>query len=53
MIEVTEKTPAPAKDSYLAEMNSLRNQRAANVTSAVFQALKSAAEITDNRGIFY
>jgi len=53
MIEVINKASAPAKDSYLAEMNNLRNQRAANVTTSVFQALKSAAEIEDNRGVFY
>jgi peptidyl-prolyl cis-trans isomerase D len=53
MIEVVEKTAAPTKDTYLTEMNTLRNQRAANATNSVFEALKSAAEITDNRGIFY
>ena len=53
MIEVTNKVAAPAKESYLAEMNNLRNQRAANVTTSVFQALKSAAKIEDNRGVFY
>lgn len=53
MIEILEKTPAPAKDTYLTEMNTLRNQRAANGANAVFEALKSAATIKDNRGLFY
>jgi len=53
MIEILEKTPAPAKDTYLTEMNTLRNQRAANGANAVFEALKSAATIEDNRGLFY
>ncbi|WP_430411655.1 peptidylprolyl isomerase [Kordia sp.] len=53
MIEVTKKTPAPEKDSYLTEMNALRTQRASTATSSVFNALKSASEIEDNRSIFY
>ncbi len=53
MIEVTKITPAVAKDSYLTEMNTLRNQRAASSTSSVFNALKSASDIEDNRSIFY
>ncbi|WP_046756526.1 peptidylprolyl isomerase [Kordia jejudonensis] len=53
MIEVVTKTAAPEKDSYLAEMNSLRNQRASTATNSVFNALKSASEIEDNRSIFY
>ena len=52
-IEVVNKVSAPAKDSYLTEMITLRNQRAAKATNSVFEALKSAAEIEDNRAIFY
>ncbi|WP_298416736.1 peptidylprolyl isomerase [uncultured Kordia sp.] len=53
MIEVTTKTPAAAKDSYLTEMNSLRTQRSSTATNSVFNALKSASEIEDNRSKFY
>ncbi|QHI37013.1 Chaperone SurA [Kordia antarctica] len=53
MIEVVEKTLAPAKDSYLTERSNVSNQRSANAKNAVFEALKSASEITDNRGVFY
>ena len=53
MIEVVKNTPAAAKDSYLTEMNILRNQRASSATGTVFNALKSASEIEDNRSIFY
>ncbi|WP_420575051.1 peptidylprolyl isomerase [Kordia sp.] len=52
-IEVVEKTIAPAKETYLSEMNTLRNQRATKATSSVFEALKSSADIKDNRSIFY
>lgn len=53
MIQVTTKTAAPAKDSYLAEMNSLRTQRSSSATGTVFEALKSASDIEDNRSVFY
>lgn len=53
MIQVVDKVEAPAKDTYLTEMNALRNQRATKATSSVFEALKSSSEIEDNRGIFY
>lgn len=53
MIEVVKKTPAVAKDSYLAEMNTLRTQRSSSATGTVFNALKSASEIEDNRSVFY
>lgn len=53
MIEVVEKTPAPAKDSYLTERSRVSNQRSANARNAVFEALKSASDIEDNRGVFY
>ncbi|MGH1383768.1 peptidylprolyl isomerase [Kordia sp.] len=53
MIQVVSKSAAPAKDTYLAEVNLLRTQRANKATGSVFDALKSAAEIEDNRGIFY
>ncbi|WP_046742969.1 peptidylprolyl isomerase [Kordia zhangzhouensis] len=52
-IEIVNKVSAPAKDSYLAEMNMLKNQRAVKATNSVFEALKSAAEIEDNRAVFY
>ncbi|MCH2196881.1 peptidylprolyl isomerase [Kordia sp.] len=53
IIQVVKKEAAPAKDTYLTETNTLRNQRAAKATSSVFDALKSSAEIEDNRGYFY
>ncbi|EDP98261.1 peptidylprolyl isomerase [Kordia algicida OT-1] len=53
MIQVVDKVEAPAKDTYLTEMNTLRNQRATKATSSVVEALKSSSEIEDNRGMFY
>jgi parvulin-like peptidyl-prolyl isomerase len=53
MIQVVTKSAAPAKDTYLAEVNTLRTERATKATASVFDALKSAAKIEDNRGIFY
>ncbi|WP_298516950.1 peptidylprolyl isomerase [uncultured Kordia sp.] len=53
IIQVVKKEAAPAKDTYLTERNTLRNQRAAKATSSVFDALKSSAEIEDNRGVIY
>lgn len=53
IIQVVTKSAAPAKDTYLTEVNTLRTQRATKATGSVFDALKSAAEIEDNRGVFY
>ncbi|MFK7746798.1 MAG: peptidylprolyl isomerase [Kordia sp.] len=53
MIQIVTKAPAPAKETYLAESNALRAQRATNAATSVFSALKSTSEIEDNRGIFY
>lgn len=53
MIQVNKITPAVAKESYITELNELRRTRAAKASASVFDALKDAAEIEDNRAVFY
>ncbi|MEM6686114.1 MAG: peptidylprolyl isomerase [Bacteroidota bacterium] len=53
MIQLISKDEAPAKDTYLAESNELRTKRVSKALSSVSGALKSSAEIEDNRGYFY
>ncbi|MEM6718561.1 MAG: peptidylprolyl isomerase [Bacteroidota bacterium] len=53
MIQLVSKEEAPAKDTYLAESNTIRVQRVSKALNSVSGALKSSAEIEDNRGVFY
>jgi parvulin-like peptidyl-prolyl isomerase len=53
IIQLVDKVAAPAKETYLAESNQLRNQRAAKAVNTVVEALKNTSEIEDNRSIFY
>lgn len=53
MLSVTKKTEAPKLDNYSTYANSLKGTREARVNTAVYDALKSSAEIEDNRSIFY
>ena len=39
--------------SYTAYANALRAEEYNRLSSAIFEALKSAAEITDNRALYY
>ena len=53
MIKVTKKTPATKLDNYSTFSNSLDQSKKSRVGSAVYQALKEASEIKDNRSMFY
>ncbi|MGZ0016270.1 peptidylprolyl isomerase [Yeosuana sp. AK3] len=49
MIQVTKITPAVDLDNYQASANQVENQKMTVVTSKLYDALKEAAEIEDNR----
>ncbi len=49
MLEVTKITPAIELDNYQAFANQITTSRMTSVNSSLFNALKSAAEIEDNR----
>ena len=53
MIEVTNKTEAPKLDNYQAVANRLTAARVGAAQVKVYNALKEAAEIEDNRAKFY
>ena len=53
MIEITKKTEAPKLENYSTYSNTLRNNAANKVNTAVYNALKSGAEIEDKRSTFY
>ena len=48
-LEVTKKTPAVELDNYQAMANQLTNTRVNSVNSKLYNALKEAADIEDNR----
>lgn len=49
MLEITKKTPAVELDNYQAMANQITNTRVNSVNSKLFNALKEAADIEDNR----
>ncbi|WP_418512306.1 peptidylprolyl isomerase [Corallibacter sp.] len=49
MVQVTKKTPATALDNYQGFANQVSNTKATTVNSKLYNALKDAAEIEDNR----
>lgn len=53
MIEVTKITPAPELPSYQANATRLSTAKATASNTALYNALKEASEIDDNRGAFY
>lgn len=53
MIKVIKKEEAPKLDNYSTYANTLKTATAAKVNTAVYDALKGASEIEDNRAIFY
>jgi peptidyl-prolyl cis-trans isomerase D len=53
ILEVTKVTEAPKLDSYQANANRLSAARVAAAQTKVYNALKEAAEIEDNRAKFY
>ncbi|MDO6515645.1 peptidylprolyl isomerase [Zobellia uliginosa] len=53
MLTVTKRTEAPKLDNYSTYANAVKSSREARVSTAVYQALKDAAEVEDNRAVFY
>jgi peptidyl-prolyl cis-trans isomerase D len=53
MVEVTKRTEAPKLENYSTYANTLKNNAASRVNTAVYTALKEAAEIEDKRATFY
>lgn len=53
MINVTKKEPAAQLDNYSTYANTLTTTSTSRVTSAVYNALKEASDIEDNRATFY
>ncbi len=53
MIKVTKKEEAPKLDNYSTYANTLKTTTAGKVNTAVYNALKEASEIEDNRAAFY
>lgn len=49
MVQVTKVTPAVELDSYQAAANRVEQQKSSVVTSKLYNALKEAADIEDNR----
>ncbi len=53
MVTVVKKTTAPKLENYSTYANTLRTSSAAKVNTAVYNALKEASDIEDNRATFY
>ena len=53
MIEVTSKEIAEDMESYKAYANALQNEENTRINSSIFEALRSSAEIEDNRQLYY
>ena len=53
IIKLTKKQEAPKLDNYSTYANTLKTSTAVRVNTAVYNALKEASEIEDNRAIFY
>ena len=49
MLQVTKVTPAVVLDNYQAAANRIEQQKSNVVTSKLYNALKEAADIEDNR----
>ncbi|MFI8604989.1 peptidylprolyl isomerase [Cellulophaga baltica] len=53
MVTVTKKTPATKLENYSTFANTLKASNSTRVNTSVYQALKAASEIEDNRSMFY
>jgi peptidyl-prolyl cis-trans isomerase D len=53
MIEVTSKEIAEEMESYKAYSNALQNQENIRINNSIYEALRSSAEIEDNRQLYY
>ena len=49
MVQVTKKTPAPELDNYQGFANQVRTSKMNNVNTKLYNALKEASDIEDNR----
>ena len=49
MVQVTKVTPAVELDSYQAAANRVEQEKASSVNTKLYNALKEASEIEDNR----
>ena len=53
MIEVTSKEIAEELESYKAYANALQNEENIRINNTIYEALRSSAEIEDNRQLYY
>ncbi|MBA6315237.1 peptidylprolyl isomerase [Cellulophaga baltica] len=53
MVTVTKKTPATKLENYSTFAKTLKASNSTRVNTSVYQALKAASEIEDNRSMFY
>jgi peptidyl-prolyl cis-trans isomerase D len=53
MLTVTKKTEAPKLDNYSTFANTIKTAKSNTVYFSLYEALKSASEIEDNRATFY
>ena len=53
MIEVISKEIAEEIESYRAYANSLQNQENMRINNSIYEALRSSAQIEDNRDLYY
>jgi len=53
MIEVTSKEIAEEMESYRAYANALQNEENIRINASIYEALRSSAEIEDNRHLYY
>ena len=53
MIEVTSKEIAEELESYKAYANALQNEENIRINNSIYEALRSTAEIEDNRQLYY
>jgi peptidyl-prolyl cis-trans isomerase D len=53
MIEVTSKEIAEELESYKAYANALQNEEDTRINNSIYEALRSSAEVEDNRQLYY
>jgi peptidyl-prolyl cis-trans isomerase D len=53
MIEVTAKEVADEMESYSAYANALQNEESIRINTSIYEALRSSAEVEDNRQLYY
>jgi peptidyl-prolyl cis-trans isomerase D len=53
MIEVTSKEIAQEMESYKAYASALQNEENTRINSSIYEALRSSAQIEDNRQLYY